>query len=100
MRADATRGEVIWSVALPELHPNRNWLGDRRPFRAITHYGPVLAGGKLWVASGDAMLRGFSPVNGALQAEIALPAGATAPPVIARGVMYVVTEDGRLNALQ
>ena len=33
------------------------------------HYGPVLAGGRLWVASSDGVLRGFEPVTGALAAE-------------------------------
>jgi outer membrane protein assembly factor BamB len=100
VRLDAMRGEEIWAVALPEFHPNRSWFGDRTPFRAITHFGPVLAGGRLWVASGDAHLRGFSPVNGELLAEITLPAGAAAAPAVADRVMYIVTDDGRLLALQ
>jgi hypothetical protein len=52
------------------------------------------------VASGDAVLRGFSPVNGALLAEIPLPAPAAAPPAVAGGVMYLVTTNGQLHALQ
>jgi outer membrane protein assembly factor BamB len=100
VRADASLGEVIWTAQLPKLHPNRNWFGDRMPSRAITHFGPILAGGKLWVASGDGMLRGFSPVNGALLTSIALPGPAAAPPAVAGGVMYVVTTNGLLNALQ
>ncbi|MEM8570304.1 MAG: PQQ-binding-like beta-propeller repeat protein [Pseudomonadota bacterium] len=100
VRADATQGTEIWSVQLPDLHPNRNWLGNRQPFRAITHFGPILAGGRLWVASGDATLRAYSPVDGALLVEIALPSGAAAPPIVAGGIMYVVTENGQLVALQ
>ncbi|WP_424932167.1 PQQ-binding-like beta-propeller repeat protein [Amaricoccus macauensis] len=100
VRADASQGTEIWAVDLPDLFPNRNWLGDRQPFRAITHFGPILAGGRLWVASGDAMLRAYSPTDGALLAEIPLPAGAAAPPIVAGGIMYVVTEDAELIALQ
>ncbi|WP_111429939.1 PQQ-binding-like beta-propeller repeat protein [Rhodobacteraceae bacterium DSL-40] len=100
VRADAAKGEEIWSVELPQFHPNHNIFGDRMPFRAITHFGPILAGDRLWIASGDARLRGFSPTDGRLLTEIELPAGAAAPPVIAGGIMYVVTEDGKLNALQ
>jgi outer membrane protein assembly factor BamB len=100
VRAGQEQGEVIWSVQLPELHPNRNWFGDRMPTRAVTHFGPTLAGGKLWVASGDGVLRGFSPVNGALLSSIELPGPAAAPPAVAGGVMYVVTTNGQLHALQ
>ncbi len=100
VRADAAGGTEIWAVALPDLHPNRSWLGDRKPFRAITHFGPILAGGRLWVASGDATLRAYSPTDGALLVEIPLPGAAAAPPIVAGGVMYLVTEDGELVALQ
>lgn len=100
VRADIASGTEIWAVALPDLHPNRNWLGDREPFRAITHFGPILAGGRLWVASGDSMLRAYSPTNGALLVEIPLPAGAAAPPVVAGSIMYLVLENGQLLALQ
>ena len=51
-------------------------------------------------SSGDGLLRAFSPVNGALLAQVALPGGAAAPPAVAGGVMYVVTRDGRLLAFQ
>jgi outer membrane protein assembly factor BamB len=60
----------------------------------------VLAGGRLWVASGDGTLRAFSPSDGAMIVEIALPGGAAAPPAVAGGVLYVVTRDGRLLAFQ
>jgi outer membrane protein assembly factor BamB len=52
------------------------------------------------VASSDGLLRAFSPSNGAQLGSLALPGGAAAPPAIARGVMYVVTRDGRLHAFQ
>lgn len=100
VRAEAASGTEIWSVALPDLHPNRNWLGNRQPFRAITHYGPILAGGRLWVASGDGVLRAYRPTDGALLVEIPLPAGAAAAPIVAGGIMYVVTDRGQLVALQ
>ena len=68
--------------------------------RAAFENTPILAGGRLWVASGDGLLRAFSPVNGALLAEVPLPGGAAAPPAVAGGVMYVVSGDGKLLAFQ
>jgi outer membrane protein assembly factor BamB len=100
VRADAATGEIVWSVQLPELFPNPGFFGRGQPFRAVSHYGPVLAGGRLWVASADGLLRAFRPSDGALLAELALPGGAAAPPAVAGGVMYVVSRDGRLLAYQ
>jgi outer membrane protein assembly factor BamB len=100
VRVDAGTGTIVWSVQLPELYPHRGLFGRGKPYRAITYYGPILAGGRLWVASGDGTLRAFSPVDGSLLAELALPGGAAAPPAVAGGVMYVVTRDGRLLAFQ
>ncbi len=100
VRASATTGEVIWTTQLPEYnYRNRIFRGPERT-TAITHWGPVLAGGRLWVASGDETLRAFSPVDGGLLVEIPLPGGAAAPPAVAGGVLYIVTRDGRLHAFQ
>ena len=105
VRADAATGELLWEIRLPEFYPVRrtplSWLGKGGvPSTAVTYYGPILAGGRLWVASGDGFLRGFSPSDGALLAEIPLPGGAAAPPAVAGGVMYVVSREGQLLAFQ
>ncbi len=101
VRLNAADGSVIWSQTLPQLFPNTGWFGNEKtPYLAIPHYGPVLAGGRLWIAGGDAMLRAFDPVDGRQVAEIALPDGAAASPVVAGGVMYVVGTEGQLHALR
>ena len=66
----------------------------------MPYYGPVLAGGRLWVASADGWLRAFSPVDGSLLASIELPGGAAAAPAVAGGVLYVTTREGQLLAFQ
>jgi outer membrane protein assembly factor BamB len=100
VRVDADSGEELWRVELPQFFPPGGLFGRGKPFRAIPYYGPILAGDRLWVASGDGLLRAFSPVNGALLAELPLPGGAAAAPAVAGGVMYVVSRDGRLLAFQ
>ncbi len=100
VRANAASGEVIWTSQLPQYNYRNRLFRDPERTTAITHWGPVLAGGRLWVASGDGGLRGFNPVDGALLAEIPLPGGAATPPVVAGGVLYVVSRDGRLHAFQ
>jgi outer membrane protein assembly factor BamB len=94
VRVDALDGRIVWEVQLPQ------YRNERRRLNAIGHYGPILAGGRLWVASGDGVLRGFQPDNGNLVYETDLPGGAAAAPAVAKGVMYIVTQDGRLHAFQ
>ena len=63
MRLDAVdrRGDLVGRSAL--FHQGRS----RASVEAIyAHYGPVLAGGRLVVASSDGVLRFFSPTDGAL----------------------------------
>jgi outer membrane protein assembly factor BamB len=100
VRADAETGAIVWSVQLPELFPNPGFFGRGTPFRAIPYYGPILAGGRLWVAGADGTLRAFSPVDGTPLYQVEVPGGASAPPAVAGGVMYVVSRDGRLHAFQ
>lgn len=100
VRADAATGDLIWTVQLPDYFPRRGIFGPREPTTAINHFGPILAGGRLWVASADGLLRAFSPVDGTKLAEVALPGGAAAAPAVAGGVLYVPTRDGRLLAFQ
>ncbi|MCJ8139655.1 PQQ-binding-like beta-propeller repeat protein [Falsirhodobacter halotolerans] len=96
VRLDARTGETIWSQPMPY------YTADRIKRRnAITpHYGPVIAGGRIVVASGDGQLRFFSPTDGALVGSLAIPDGAAAQPAVAGGVLYVVGADGQLNAFR
>ena len=94
VRVDAATGELIWLTQLPE------YFNERRR-EAIAHHGPLLAGGRLWVASSDGLLRAFSPNRRrARSAPWRCPAARRRRRRIARGVMYVVTRDGRLHAFQ
>lgn len=94
VRVDAATGREIWKTQLTQ------YLNDKKRVEAVTHYGPILAGGRLWVASGDKLLRSFDPSTGAALGTVALPGGAGAAPAVAGGVMYIVTRDGDLLAFQ
>ena len=96
VRLDAATGEVVWAVDMPYF---TNDKPKRR--KAITaHYGPILAGGRLVVASSDGLLRFFSPQSGALLGQAALPGGAASQPVVAGGALYVVSAGGKLLAFR
>jgi outer membrane protein assembly factor BamB len=96
VRLSAASGERIWGQQLPLFTTDK--VKKRKD--VFAHYGPVAAGGKLWVASSDGLLRGFAPESGALTDQVALPAGAAADPIVVGGVMYILLETGALAALQ
>lgn len=96
VRLDAATGDTVWSVDLPFF--TRQRLARRKG--TFAHYGPVLAGGRLVVASDDALIRQFDPADGRLIGTVELPGGAASNPVVAGGTLYVVTKTGRLIAFR
>jgi outer membrane protein assembly factor BamB len=96
LRVDAKDGSRIWGTKLP------NYVKDKPRRRAaiFVHHGPVVAGGRIRIASSDGQLRSFDPTNGALVATADIPGGATSDPVVAGGVLYVVSSDGQLHAFR
>ncbi len=94
VRLDAATGETVWAVNLPYFTKDKP-----KKYQAITaHYGPVLAGGRIVVVSGDGQVRFFNPEDGASLGAVELPGGAAAPPALAGGVLYVVNQRGQLLA--
>ncbi len=96
LRLDAKTGEVIWRADLPYFVKDK----PRKRKEVYTHYGPVLAGGRLLVASGDGQVRSFNPVNGALTSSFGIPGGATTNPVVVGGTLYLVSSKGKLYAFR
>lgn len=94
IRLDADTGERIWGTELP-LYVNER---ERRRQAVFTHFGPILAGGRLIVASGDGNIRFFDPESGAELSRIAIRGGAAALPIVVNDTLYVVSGDGRLHA--
>lgn len=94
MRLDARDGSVIWAQQLPLYTTER----VRRRLGIYPQHGPVLAGGRLWVASGDGVLRGFDPASGETVAQIEIPGGAASGPIVVGGTMYILSRDGALLA--
>ena len=96
VRLDAASGDVIWSVEMPYFVKEK--VKKRKAITA--HYGPVLAGGRLVVASGDGILRFFNPADGALLSTADIPGGAAAQPALAGGTLYIVSGKGQLHAFR
>ncbi|WP_299907351.1 PQQ-binding-like beta-propeller repeat protein [uncultured Paracoccus sp.] len=96
VRLDAASGGEVWQVALPYYTDSKVKKQDS----IHAHYGPVLAGGRLFVASSDGVLRAFDPSTGALVGQGQIPGGAAAAPVVAGQTLYVVSRSGQLHAFR
>ena len=80
-RAD---GEVRWATDLPN---STRWSG------------PVLAGGKLWVVSGEGVLIGADARTGQIVTNLDLGEPVFISPVVAGGRMYILADNATLIAL-
>ena len=96
VRLSDTDGSAIWRVELPGFEESR----ERRQKTRFAHYGPILAGNRLVVASGDGVLRQFDPVSGNLVGSVEIPGGAASNPVVVNDTLYVVTARGQLMAFR
>lgn len=94
VRLDAGSGDFIWGESLPLFTETR----ERRRAAIYPHHGPLLAGGRLIVGSGDGVLRSFDPASGALLGQTELRTGAASAPIAVGGTLYIVSRDGRLTA--
>jgi len=96
VRMDAATGEVLWQAEMPYFVNEK----PKRQKAIFAHYGPVLAGGRIAVASSDGLLRLFNPTDGALVATAQIPGGAASAPALAGGSLYVVSGRGQLHAFR
>lgn len=94
VRLDAETGAKIWATELPYFVQRR----ERRQNAITDHYGPILAGGRLVIASGDGLLRFFDPATGLQTREVAIPGGAASLPMVLNGTLYVMSSRGQLLA--
>lgn len=87
-----TEGKLRWVSRLDSF---RSMKKKKDP---IQWAGPVLASERLWVAGSNRELVALDAYEGKRVASIKLKAPAYLPPVVAGGMMYVLTDDGSLMA--
>ena len=96
IRLDDSDGSVIWRVSLPdEIEGSWGRITGR-----FAHYGPIIAGGRLIVASSDGQIRQFDPASGELAGSVAIEGGAASNPVVAGETLYVISKSGNLHAFR
>ena len=79
-----TDGKVRWVTELPA---STRWSG------------PVLAGGKLWLVSGNGLVVGVDARTGQTTSQIDLDTPVFVTPVVAGGRMYILADNASLIAL-
>lgn len=94
VRLDAQTGDLIWGQQMAYFNATKP-----KRYKSITaHFGPVLAGGRVIVASEALQL--FDPASGAITAEANIPGGAASAPALAGGMLFVMGANGQLHAFR
>jgi outer membrane protein assembly factor BamB len=88
------QGRVRWISQLPAFEDP-----DDREGR-INYAGPILAGGRIILASSDGQVLSLNPTNGELIETVEIGAPVNVAPVVADGTLYLLSDDGALIALR
>ena len=96
IRLSKDDGALIWSTPLPKF--TKKSVKSRAKIHA--HYGPILAGERLILASSDGLIRQFNPADGTLITTVDLPSGAASAPIVVNGTLYVLSTKGDLLAFR
>ena len=96
IRVSKADGTLVWATPLPNFTKNN----VNRRAKVFAHYGPILAGGRLVVASSDGKIRRFNPANGELISTLKMPLGAASAPIVVDGTLYVLSTNGDLLAFR
>ena len=89
-----TNGKVRWINQLPR------WENEKGKKDPIFYYGPVLAGGRLVLASSRGALININPDNGAFLTQSQIGAGVSEQPIVAGSTLYLLDDRGRLIAFR
>lgn len=85
-------GRIRWISQLAQ------WTDSKDRSGLIAWYGPVLAGGKLWLTNSLGRLYGFDPTNGSELTNLKLGTAASRPPVVAGATLYTLDDGAELTA--
>lgn len=85
-------GLVHWVEDLPRFNNPKRTKG------LINWYGPVMVGGKLVLVSDHSKMAVLDPITGALVTSQDIGSTASLPPVVAQGIVLILTDDATLTA--
>ncbi len=87
-------GAIRWITDLPGFEDMEERTGP------LHWTGPIYAGGRLKVFGSHGHAMDIDPANGQIVREIETGVDPAVPPVVARGVLYLLAHDGTLTAWQ
>ncbi len=87
-------GKVRWVAQLTRYHKNKSKNGP------VSWTGPVLAGGRLYLASSEGQMAQVNPEDGKVIGTRAVGGPVFLSPVVANSVLYVLDNSGRITAFK
>ncbi|MCE7797930.1 PQQ-binding-like beta-propeller repeat protein [Sphingobium sufflavum] len=85
-------GKIRWISQLTAFENEKKKSG------IVRWHGPLLAGGRLILVSTEGKLTEVDPANGSIRHEREMKGAMSLAPVAADGMLYILTDDGRLVA--
>ncbi len=90
-----TNGRLLWTAQLQKLKDPLD-----RDSKPVFWWGPVMAGGRLWMTNSLGFLVAYDPENGMILADLDIGGSFFMPPIVANGTMYLLNDSGKLMALK
>jgi outer membrane protein assembly factor BamB len=94
MRLSVRDGRTLWLSQMPAYEDPEDFEDP------ISYSGPVLVGGRLLLTDSLGNLLSFDAVSGAAQPGGRVDGGSLTGPVVANGTIYVLSDNGTLNAFR
>lgn len=92
-------------IALARSNGKVRWIAQLEAYRSpkkkkgpISWTGPVLAGDRLILANSEGQIVNVDPRTGTIQSTVKGDASFSFPPLVANGVLYTMTDGGRITA--
>ncbi|WP_114521932.1 PQQ-like beta-propeller repeat protein [Altererythrobacter sp. ZODW24] len=89
-----TTGKIRWLTQLPQFKDMKDKKGR------ISWVGPVLAGGRLWLANSRGQVVSAAVEDGSVTDFVRLDDAVSLPPVVANQTLYVLDEGGKIHAFR
>lgn len=88
-------GRIRWISQLKAFHNDKKKKGAN-----VRWHGPILGGGRLILVSTDGDIIQVDPADGQVKLQRDVKDGLSLPPVVAGGILYVLTDGGKLIAFR
>ena len=88
-------GRIIWSIELQKLKDP-----DDRDSKPVSWWGPIMAGGRLWLTNSMGQLAAYAPETGYALYTKEIDKAFFLPPIAASNALLVLSDDGDLRAMK